>query len=367
MARNINDRLTELDRRRKGTDRLSRVATDSRYDVIQKSTITESYAKRSDKPHTRYALGSMQEVGPSYTQISLDTAERVGKQLQSNLDISVSFRIQGSVKLNVHIRGVSDVDLLTLDDRFLTYDAGGCRAHTYSSTTLRSLTALQELRRKSENVLVAAYPAATVDCTGGKAIALSGGSLARPVDVVPSHWNDCAAYQSSQTDHDRAVTILNKHVPETVNNLPFLHIKLINDRDTAAIGGLKKAIRLVKNVKNDAENEASAANLPSFDIAALMYHANMDALKLGAVYELAILAEAQRFFDWCHRNKEQAKLFRTPDNTRTILNTELKLAAVTTISIELDNLSEAVAKEQGLTSSRSETNEILRNTYVPVN
>lgn len=213
--------------------------------------------------------------------------------------------------------------------------------------------------------MVAAYPAATVDCTGGKAIALSGGSLARPVDVVPSHWNDCSAYQSSQAEHDRAVTILNKHVPETVNNLPFLHIKLINDRDSIAIGGLKKSIRLVKNVKNDADNEASASNLPSFDIAALMYHANIDAFKLGSVYELAILAETQRFFDWCHHNKDQAKLFRTPDNTRTILNTEAKLSALTTISIELDNLSEAVAKEQGLANNRAQINDLLRQIYIP--
>lgn len=340
------------------------MAAASRPDVLQSSIVTETYAKRSQNPHTRYALGSMQEVGPSYTRISLDTAERVGAQLRAKLTFPVSLRIQGSVRLNVHIRGVSDVDLLALDDRFLTYDRTGCRAHTYSTTHLQSLSALQQLRRDCETILQSAYPAATVDCAGGKAIALSGGSLARPVDVVPSHWNDCAAYQASQAEHDRAVTILNKNVPEPIENLPFLHIKRIDDRDAAVSGSLKKAVRLVKNVKNDAENEASASKLPSFDIAALMYHADHSALKLGSIYELAILAEAQRFFDWCYKNQDAAKAFRTPDGMRAVLDTKAKMDALTTISIELDNLAEAVANEQGRPVGRVQMNDLLRNTYI---
>ena len=371
MARNINDRLTKLNSRRKGTDRLDRVATESYAEVLAKSLVTESWEKRATtQPHTRYALGAMQAVGDRYTQISIDTAERVGKQLIANLPISVSFRLQGSVPLDVHIRGVSDVDLLTLDNRFLTYNRFGSRANTYSSTTLTSLGALLELRREAERVLKAAYPAAKVDCSGGKCIALSGGSLARPVDVVPSHWDDNAAYQSSLQEHDRGVTILNKAVPETLGNLPFLHIKRVHDRDTLALGGLKKAIRLTKSVKNDAENESSAAKLPSFDIAALLYHADQTALRSGYTYELAILRETQRFLDWCYHNKEAAKQLKTPDDSRYILNTEDKFTALTTISVEMDALAKEVAREQLAGVSFGEPNwtqidGALRKAYIP--
>ncbi|MGW8192534.1 hypothetical protein [Sphingomonas hankookensis] len=371
MARNINDRLTKLNSRRKGTDRLDRVATESYAEVLAKSLVTESWEKRATtQPHTRYALGAMQAVGDRYTQISIDTAERVGKQLIANLPMSVSFRLQGSVPLDVHIRGVSDVDLLTLDNRFLTYNRFGSRANTYSSTTLTSLGALLELRREAERILKAAYPAAKVDCSGGKCIALSGGSLARPVDVVPSHWDDNAAYQSSLQEHDRGVTILNKAVPETLGNLPFLHIKRVHDRDTLALGGLKKAIRLTKSVKNDAENESSAAKLPSFDIAALLYHADQTALRSGYTYELAILRETQRFLDWCYHNKEAAKQLKTPDESRCILNTEDKFTALTTISVEMDALAKEVAREQLAGVSFGEPNwtqidEALRKAYIP--
>ena len=86
-------------------------------------------------------------------------------------------------------------------------------------------------------------------------------------------------------------------VPTNLDNLPFLHIKRVTDRDTLALLSLKKAIRLCKNVKSDAAEDGTEITLPSFDIAATMYHADIGALQAGANYELAILAETQRHLD----------------------------------------------------------------------
>lgn len=350
MARDINTRLSQLETRRKGTDRIGRMALDSQREVLAKSLMTESWQKRqSTKPFTKYALGSMQEVGPDYTSISLDTARRVGNQLNqglTNRDYSVDFRLQGSVPLNVHIRGVSDVDLLNLDTSFLTYDTAGAwsRGGLYTTPTSRSsLGVLATLRREAEKILKAKYPVADVDCSGGKAINISGGSLARPVDVVVSHWHDGTAYQQSGQEHDRGVTILDKKISATIGNLPFLHIKRVTDRDIVVAGSLKKAIRLCKNVRSDAENDIA---LPSFDIAALMYHADQNSLRSGVVYELAILAETQRFLDFLHHNKAYARTLLVPDGSRAVLNTEAKMSAVTSLSVEMDDLLLNVAKEQ---------------------
>jgi hypothetical protein len=373
MARQINDRLAQLAHRRKGTDRLERVATASVTDLMTKSRVAETWERRaSAQPYTRYALGAMQAVGADYTRISVETAERVGNQLKAALTMPLSFRLQGSVPLDVHVRGVSDVDLLTLDGRFLTYASSGALAQTnnYSTTPLTSLGVLQELRRDAERALRNAYPAANVDCSGGKCIAISGGSLPRPVDVVPSHWNDTTDYQRSRQEHDRGVTILNKKVPMTIDNLPFLHIKRVHDADALALGGLKKAIRLTKNVKNDAENQVGAAKLPSFDIAALLYHADRAALRSGYTHELFILAETQRFLDWCYRNQAQARLLRTPDGSRAILDSDAKIQGLLTISSEMDELSREVAREQDINlrlhqPSRMQIDEALRKARIP--
>lgn len=349
MARDISKRLKQLRVRRSGTDRLGRLNETASAEVIRKSLLEESWQKRArSKPYTQYALGSMQEVDPDYTRVSIETAERVGNQLDKDLNY-VGFRLQGSVPLNVHIRGVSDVDLLCLDINFLTYIPTGSRSlagYYQSTTTKNSIGVLTELRREAESILAARFHAATVDTSGGKAIALSGGSLARPVDVVPSHWHDTVAYQASGLERDRGVTILNKKVPETIDNLPFLHIHKIHERDQAALGGLKKAIRLCKNVKNDAIEEGRSINFPSFDIAATMYHADISAFTNGYFYELGILAEVQRFLDELYHNPAKAKSLMVPDGSRLIFDSDAKYIGMQMLSHEIDDLAREVAKEQ---------------------
>lgn len=349
----INDRLARLRTRRRGTDRLDRVAMDARQDLLAKSEPAESYQARAlNQPYTRYAFGAMQEVGPDYTKISIATAERVGRQLEDGLGSlgqKVEFRLQGSVPLNVHIRGVSDVDLLTLGRDFLVYATYGRMSqsgHYRSPTAKTSIGVLQALRRDAEKVLKARYPAADVDTSGGKAINISGGSLQRPVDVVPSHWYDTADYQASGAEHDRAITILDKKQMKTIDNWPFLQIKLVHERDVALRGGLKMAIRLCKNVKADALDEGKSINLPSFDIAAAMFHADQNALGLACIHELAALAETQRFLDYLTTNEAYAKKLRTPDGSRLIFDKEEKLASLRLLSVEMDDLARQVAKEQ---------------------
>jgi len=377
MPRDINKRLEQLQSRRRGLDRLGRIETAAQDLLKRDSILKESWQKRAaGQPYTRYALGAMQSVERRYTEIGIETATRVGNQLAAGLaaaGMPVDFRLQGSVPLDVHIRGVSDVDLLTLDQGFLTYAQAGRKAligGNYWPTTKTSLGVLAGIRRESESILKAKFPAATVDCSGGKAIAISGGSLARPVDVVPSHWNDTVNYQATGQDHDRGVTILDKKVPTTVDNLPFLHIKRIHDRDALLNGGLKKAIRLCKNVKNDAEVEGTTIALPSFDIAALLYHADQATLRLAGVYELAVLNEAQRFLDWCYANPDQAKTLMTPDGSRPIINSDEKRAAVLLLSSELDDLAREVAKEQSValrtgSPTWGQINETLQKSYIP--
>jgi hypothetical protein len=277
------------------------------------------------------------------------------------------------VPLNTHIRGVSDVDLLNLDTDFNTHYRMGARALAgfYGTPATRtSVEVLAALRRESERILRGAYPAATVDTSGAKAIHLSGGSLARPVDVVPAHWLDTIAYQSSGQEHDRGVTILNKDVPTTLDNLPFLHIKRVTERDTATLGSLKKAIRLSKNVKSDAEEDGRTIGLGSYEIAAILYHADAAALRAGSFYELQILAETQRYLDWLYHNKSEAQKLIVPDGSRQIFDSADKMSGLLTLSVEMDELMKEVGQEQNVllrfgTPSLQQSREAVAKLYIP--
>jgi hypothetical protein len=371
----INTRINQLQRRRRGLDRLDRLSVNDQADIISKAAGAETWQTRttSEKPYTRYALGAMQSVGEIYTRVSVETAERVGKQLQRDLtaaDFSVEFRLQGSVPLDVHIRGVSDVDLLTLDTSFFTYARAGAISqaggYLYPSDKT-SLGVITALRKKSAIILEERFPAANVDNSGGKAITISGGSLARSVDVVPSHWHDNVGYQQTRSEIDRTVTIANMKKLETIHNLPFLHIRRISDVDHATLGGLKKAIRLCKNVRSDADAEIAFS---SFDLAATMYHADRQALLSGSTYELAILAETQRLLDYLTMNEATAKQLLVPDGSRPIFDVETKLSGLRQLSIEMDSLAREVAKEQSFLlnfgeHSLADSRAALSSTYIP--
>jgi hypothetical protein len=375
MARDINKRLSQLNTRRRGLDRTSTLSMDAQIDILTKSLNTEAYQQRSNQPYTKYALGSMQEVGPDYTRIGLEEADRVGNQLQKGLErkqIYVAFELQGSVPLNVHIRGVSDVDLLTLETAFVTYDGGArSQAGLYTPITYTIADKMRQLRSQAENVLSDAFPAAEVDKSGNKAIKISGGSLRRPVDVVPSHWHDTTDWQSSQQKHDRGVKIFDKGTSATFLNMPFRHIKLIHERDQLVQSGLRKTIRLCKNVKADAENDGKDITVSSYDIAGLMWHCDLSRLIVNPANELQLLMVTQQHLDFLSRNIEYAKSLAAPDGSRFLLDSAAKVNGLVALSTELDDLAIEVAKEQSVAlqykqPTWQDINETLRKSYVPV-
>lgn len=352
MKRNADELLRQLKSRRAGADRLNRVALKEQQEILDKRIFREAYENRAaDKPFTRYALGAMQAVDADYTRISLETADRVAHQLLvrfTRVNRRVSFRPQGSVPLDVHIRGVSDVDLLVIEEEVLHYDPQGPKATVppgYTPSPRSVADTLATLRVQAENDLSDAYPAATVDKSNAKAIKISGGSLARPVDVVPAAWWDTFTYQQTGAEHDRGISIFDRENHSTIANLPFLHIKRVRDRCETTRGGLRKAIRLCKQVKADAEEEGGNVQLSSYEIAGLMYHADMNAFGRHVHTEMEVLVEAQRFLDELKNNAERAKTLVTPDESRLILDSTEKLHALGVLSHELDALLVEVGKE----------------------
>ena len=348
----IDNNLARLRRRRRDGGSVYTFDAADTSVFLAKNRQQESWENRAtDKPFTRYALGAMQEVDPDYTRISITTAERIQNQLYGRLleeGKATEFRLQGSVPLNIHIKGVSDVDILTLDKGFLTYATAGIRAqrgeYRYPSTET-AVSKLQSLRSQCITALRKAFPAVTLDTSGRKSLRLSGGSLAREVDVVPAHWLDTVDYQRTGLEYHRGVAILDTSVPATLNNFPFLHIERIRSRCTTASGGLRKAIRLCKNIKADALEEGRPCGLSSFDIAGLLYHADMDQLRQGAIYELAVLAETQRFLAFLVTNTAHAKTLEVPDGSRRVLDEDGKLLSLAQLSHEVDMLMLQVAQE----------------------
>src|SRR5262245_29482796 len=74
---------------------------------------------------TKYLLGALAPVAPNLTARLTEQGDRVKKQLSTRLNGEypyLEFRRQGSVSNNTHIRYYSDVDVLTIIDKFTTLE-----------------------------------------------------------------------------------------------------------------------------------------------------------------------------------------------------------------------------------------------------
>ncbi|SEL78924.1 hypothetical protein SAMN05216382_2645 [Sphingomonas palmae] len=331
--------LSRLRNRRLGADRAG-IA------LAQALPVVERYQKRASSEATRYTLGAMQEVDPDYTAKSNEEAERVIAALRSSLtaaDRYAEFRQQGSVPANTHIRGASDVDLLVLGGVH-TYDPGGVRARAglYLPWNGSIVQEIDDLRCECEDILKRRYWAATIDTTKPKSIRMSEGSLTRDVDVVPAHWSDNVTYQASLLERDRGVCILDRSVPTTTMNLPFLHIDRLNVGDLPALGGLKMSIRLLKNLKADSSR---TIGLSSYDMAGLMWNCDARLIRYHAGRELSVLLGTDQWLEWLVTNPAEAGRLMTPDGIRRVLDEGEKFKALTVLAGEVSALREAVAAE----------------------
>lgn len=341
MTIDLKKRLQNLESRRLVTD----VTTRRLATILGVTEQKERYQERASTDATQYALGAMQEVDPKYTKISFEQAERVQQQLGPDLrsaNIDVTFDYQGSVPLNVHIRGVSDIDLLVLHAGFQTLDWSGPRSGNYTRLNISILDEMLRLRQNCESILSNRFPSATVEKDGSKSVPISGGSLQRKVDVVPAHWHDTTNYQSTGEKHYREIGILDKSIPTVVRNRPFMHMKMINDKDQNTNGGTKKAIRLIKSLRNDADYELS---LSSYDIASLVWHFDASRLSVSTFQELGIVALTLAAFKELSGDKAKAQSLNTPDGSRKIIDDEQKFRSVQILTSDLEELAIEIARE----------------------
>ena len=107
------------------------------------------------------------------------------------------------------------------------------------------------------------------------------------------------------------------------------------------VGGCKKAIRLLKNMKEDADTTIS---LSSFDIMSLVYAMPEGDLVLS-YFEGKIVASLQKWFFRLSRDEPYLRTLNSVDGSRKIVQSAADVAAVTQMSDELTTLLLLIAQE----------------------
>lgn len=346
----FNKRLAKLKDRRQGTR--ERILLENSRSVFDSADLRqrEDYEALNESSGIKYAIGAMAPVSAESTRVSIREGERVANTLIRMLntdDIPATSEIQGSVALDIHIEGHSDVDMLILHDRtVLVEDAKNCSSFIPSSDPRPMVDIIKELRLKSEQKLTTRYPEATVDCSGSKSIAMEGGSLQRKVDIVPSCWLDTKGYQRSGLKHDRAVKIYNKAEHCLVGNKPFLHMKKVNDRDQHYSGNLKRVIRLMKNIVADMpdDKKRKAKKLSSYDLTAIGYNF-CDDLRAPSYQTLSLVEKTRSNLALLVSSEILRGAAMVPDGSRKVFDNEDKVEALKVLSAEVEALARAIHKD----------------------
>lgn len=332
---NYEKRLSDLKNRRQ-----EYIFYKSATDFERFEPITESYELYTAPESLRYALGAMQAVDKTYTDNTFKTGDRIKKQLQrlEKEGHSLSFRYQGSVTNNTHIRSHSDIDLLAITEKFYSLESPQKPSNPYQGNPTDEL---YKLRLDSICLLENAFPAVTVDTSGAKSISLEGGSLSRKVDVVPSNWYDTTEYTSRQDETYRGIMVLDSHKMVRITNTPFFHNYLLKTKDDASLQNFKKIVRLLKTLKADAEKEI---NLSSYDLAAIPFH--MDSSTYVQSNTPLKLIENVLFYlmDLCKNDDKRNSLY-VPDRSRKIFG-KAKLIDLQGITLELGDVYSDILKEQ---------------------
>lgn len=278
--------------------------------TLQKS-ITENLQNFYQTDAIKYIIGTMQKVEHEYTLNTFKEGDRVKNQLATNLTQSCTYEYQGSVTNDTHIKARSDIDLLTITEIFETLELPQQPTSPYTGNVFSDL---KNLRSEEVNILRKSFPEATVDSSGSKSISISGGSLRRKIDVVPSNWFNSNVYFLTKQKKDRGVQIYDNSNNTRILNYPFLHNSKIDEKDKQCNEGLRKTIRLLKSIKYDSEE----VDLSSYDIASLAFNMPDHYLWTTKGQELKLVFNALEYFKDIEANQFKRDSLYVPNNTRKI-------------------------------------------------
>lgn len=299
--------------------------------------LNEAYKTIPFPESVRYTVGAMQEVGKTYTANTVAEGERIKNQLESlkNDGYSFSFRFQGSTTNNTHILAHSDIDLLVVQEKFQFNASPGGGTYTGNWKLEQS-----QLRSACYTKIQTVFYTANVDNSGKYSINVTGGSLKRKVDIVPSCWDITNKYLSDPKDYNKGIRVFDARSENPITNYPFYNNQLIEDKDLVCSGNFRKAVRLVKTLKADSERNLEVS---SYDITSLLYHMS-NAKYLVGNQLLAIVRNIREHFTYYCNNPLLFASLPVADGTRKISD-KLSLENLKGLTVEVAELEASLVEE----------------------
>jgi hypothetical protein len=327
-------------------ERLEARRTDPR--VVEAKHLNEVYRRVVESESVRYAVGAMQPVDPAYTARTFEEGGRIEAQLARRLTQRRDFRYQGSTTNDTHIKAWSDIDLLVILQDWCWLQPPQKAVIPYDGDPQQDII---QLRSESAQAVGDAFPEATVDDSGAKALKVEGGSLKRKVDVVPATWFDTNDYAQTGVEHYRGVKVYDKEVGKFVPNTPFLHNRRIDERDLLLDGCLRRAARLMKSLKYDSDERVK---MSSYNIVSLAYSMPDSISIFTPPFELGLVDACWEYCNSLIHDDAARAWIEVPDKSRKVFGGDsgATLSELEALTAEIGSLRRDILHENARSLKR---------------
>ncbi|SFO79682.1 hypothetical protein SAMN04488519_1177 [Algoriphagus ornithinivorans] len=255
-----------------------------------------------------------------------------------NLHFNRAYKTQGSVITNTNIKVHSDFDLLTIIDRYHYNQPGVENSSDYTESNPDD--DILELRTQSTKIMKNIYD--EVDTSGKKGISIFNKSLNRKVDIVFCFWYHSKKYIETKDEHYKGIYLYEFPVKRKILDYPFAHINNVNYKGDTTNDGARKGIRLLKNLKADAD---SKIDLTSFHLTTIVHSIEDNHLNYNLGNELLIAKSISDKMNILINDPARRKEVKSPNGTENPLEDDKVVPEIKKIKEDLDTLIIDTAKE----------------------
>jgi hypothetical protein len=306
---------------------------------LQRVMLSESF-RRSDIPEdVKYLIESMRPIDKDYNDRTIKAADNVQTHLENGLNVHFAraYRTQGSVRTGTNIKAHSDIDLLTIINRYHYPESHPTVPYTASVPQ----DDIQELRKQATLILESKYD--DVDADGESCVSIFNKSLYRKVDIAFGFWYNTDDYDRTNDEYYRGI-YLHKH-PSCARkqDFPFAHLHNVNLKGDTTADGSRRGVRLLKNLRADSDTEFQ--HLKSFQITTIVHSIDNGQLHYRPGQELpiahAISGELTRLID----SPAYRQSVKSPNGTEKPLAKEGIEKELILLKTDLDTLIEDATKD----------------------
>ncbi len=307
---------------------------------LQKSVLSDSYSAADIPRNVKYLMEAMQRIDRKYNDKTTEAAKRVQNHLDSGYDLhfSIAYRTQGSISTSTNIKIHSDFDLLTIIDRYHYLGQGLPNNDPYTASNPNS--DIKELRKQSEDIMEKIYD--EVDKDGVKSISIFNKALNRKVDIVFCFWYNTEKYVDTSSEYYRGIYLFDFEKEQKILDYPFAHISQVNTKGDSTNDGSRKAIRLLKTLKADAEEEI---DLSSFHLTSIVHSIDNSLIHYSSGQELNIAKQTSSEIGNLISSPTYRKSVKSPNGTENPFNDDKTVPELRKLKADLDSLIDDVKNE----------------------